>query len=402
MKRNQLIILGSILVLLIVAVAFFLIRDDSKNRDAERDLLSSHKDPTISPVGPEGIPIVNEDPREVLERYVKWAQYPPTSRPLHAGMVDLTDPYNMDRPPVGVVAKPAQQCTSVDGIPRCEKPAVFSDVQCKMTPQASISVGKGDFKITLKCFNKEGVNQPLNGVVPKVYRNLFRKDYPSLPPVSFGDRGTDGDEKAGDHEWTFIVRPTQQDWGDMFLEVDFEVAGFKHNQRTSWFSTPHTVAEFRDGIQDSVRNGHLIVSVPVVITKKGYYSFDANLQGTTGDKAFAATSSVEGDFEAGARTIDFQFWGKVIRDSGVDGPYVVREIRGRRNNSPVTPSMVRKALAENREISGNHTEPLWEYMNMAPNYTTKSYSADDFSKEEWNSEEKNQRIEFLKKQVEQE
>ncbi|HMY46070.1 MAG TPA: hypothetical protein PKX74_11360, partial [Leptospiraceae bacterium] len=91
-----------------------------------------------------------------------------------------------------------------------------------------------------------------------------------------------------------------------------------------------------------------------------------------------------------------------LRDSGVDGPYVVREIRGRRNNSPVTPSMVRKALAENREISGNHTEPLWEYMNMAPNYTTKSYSADDFSKEEWNSEEKNQRIEFLKKQVEQE
>ncbi|MBL8018931.1 MAG: hypothetical protein JNM27_04620, partial [Leptospirales bacterium] len=250
--------------------------------------------------------------------------------------------------------------------------------------------------------NKEGVNIALNGIVPKVYRNLHRKDYPTLPPVGYGDKGTDGDEKANDNIYTFLIRPTQQDWGDMFLEVDFEVNGLKHNQRTSWFSTPQIVAEFRDGVQDSIRNGHLVVTVPVTIHKKGYYSFDANLQSQGGSKDFVSSSSVEGDFDVGARTIEFEFWGKVIRDSGVDGPYVVREIRGRRNNSPVTPSMVKKAMEENREISGNHTEPLWEYITPGANHITRSYTSDEFSKEEWNSEEKQQRIEFLKKQIEQE
>ncbi|MCE9599945.1 MAG: hypothetical protein K8S54_18440 [Spirochaetia bacterium] len=402
MKRNQLIIIGSILGVLILVVGYVLMRDDSKTRNAERDLLSSQKDPTVTPVGPEGIPIVNEDPREVLDRYVKWSQYPPHSRPLHAGMVDLIDPYNMDRPPVGVIQSPAQGCTMNDGIPRCDKPAVFSDVNCKMTPQASISVGKGDFKVTLRCFNKEGVNVALSSIVPKVYRNLHRKDYPTLPPVAYGDKGTDGDDKASDNIYTFLIRPTQQDWGDLFLEVDFEVNGLKHNQRTSWFSTPQVIAEFRDGAQDSIRNGHLVVTVPVTIHKKGYYTFDANLQSQAGSKDFVSSSSVEGDFEAGARTIEFQFWGKVIRDTGADGPYVVREIRGRRNNSPVTPSMVRKAMEENREISGNHTEPLWEYMAPGANHVTRSYTSDEFSKEEWNSDEKQQRIEFLKKQIEQE
>lgn len=403
MKRNQLIILGAVVVVLLGAVGYFLLRDDSAG--GNRDFMSSQKDPTITPVGPEGIPIVNEDPREVLDRYLQWAQYPPHSRPLHEGMVDLINPYDMDRPPVGVIQTPAQECTAgEDGMPRCKKPAVFSDVQCKMTPEASISIGKGDFKVILKCMNKEGKNVAIESIQSRVYRNLHRKDTPTLPAITNGaDNGSGGDEKAGDFVYTFVVRPTAQDWGDMFLEVDFTVAGMKHNQRTSWFSTPHTVAEFKDGAQDAVKDGHLVVSVPVMITKKGYYNFDANLQAGSGAEIkFVATSSVEGDFEPGAHTIEFQFWGKVIRDSGIDGPYMVTDIRGRRNNSPVTPSMVKKAMAENREISGNHTEPLWEYLANGRDYTTRQYASDDFSKEEWNSDEKRQRIEFLKKQIENE
>lgn len=402
MKRNQLIVLGAIVVVLLGAVGYFLLRDDSG--DGNRDFMSSQKDPTVTPVGPEGIPIVNEDPREVLDRYLQWAQYPPHSRPLHAGMVDLLNPYDMDRPPVGVIQTPAQECSAgEEGVMRCKKPAVFSDVQCKMTPEAAISVGKGDFKITLKCMNKEGKNLALESIVPRVYRNLHRKDTPTLPPIGYGDKGTDGDAVSGDGIYTFVVRPTTQDWGDMFLEADFTVAGMKHNQRTSWFSTPHSIAEFKDGSQDSIKDGHLVVTVPIMITKKGYYNFDANLQSAGGGEVkFISTSSLEGDYEPGAHTLEFQFWGKVLRDSGVDGPYLVTDIRGRRNNSPVTPSMVKKAMAENREISGNHTEPLWEYMNVARDYTTRQYRSDDFSQEEWNSDEKAQRIEFLKKQIENE
>ena len=49
------------------------------------------------------------------------------------------------------------------------------------------------------------------------------------------------------------------------------------------------------------------------------------------------------------------------------------------------------------EISGSHTEPLWEYVDPAKNHETSMYRASEFSGSEWQSEEKQERIEFLEK-----
>ncbi|MBI3394311.1 MAG: hypothetical protein HY042_00595 [Spirochaetia bacterium] len=399
MKRNRIIVLAAAVITLLVLAIYFLLKED---RAAKKDqqVVSSQKDPTL----PSEIGGAFGDPEEQLEIYRKWAVFPPHSRPLFAGQVDLTNPYDAKSPPVGVVSKPASGCvTGPDGFPKCQKPAEFSDVKCDMTPERAISVGKKDFHVTLRCTNKENVAVPIDGITPKLYTMLFNKPSPSpLPVVGYGDDGANGDEKAGDLTYTFLIRPTGQDWGDMYLEVDMNVKGLRHNQRTSWYSTPQVPAEFRSNFRDQIKDGHLVVSVPVQVFKKGYYHLAANLQESGSDMRFIASSTFEGDLEAGAQTVDFEFFGKIIRDSGIDGPYIVRDVRGKRNNSPVSPSMVKKAMDERREISGNHTEPLWEYLETAPNYkTSRAYKSDEFSKEIWNSEEKQERIKFLKGLAEQ-
>jgi len=402
MSGKKLAIIGGVFIaLLAVLIIYFLTR---KPGDESREAMSSPRDPTLENMGEGNVPIVSEDPEEALERYTQWAQYPPYSRPLYEGMVDLTDPYNASRPPVSIISTPARGCKSgPDGIPKCETPAVLSDFQCELSPEASVVVGRKDFRVTLRCFNKEGVNLPITGITPKVYRILNRNQYPSLPPIGYGDLGTNGDTKAGDLVYTFMIRPTAEDWGQMYLEVDMDVRGLRHNQRCSWLSTPHIVAEFKTPLRDRLADGHLIVSVPVLIQKAGYFEFQANLQEKGGDGRFIAYATWEGELEAGNQTVEFKFWGKVLKDRGIDGPYVLRQIRGKRNNSPVSPAMVQRAVAEHKEIPEPKTvEPMWEHIVNAPDFETQVYNSSDFSGAVWDSKEKQDRIQFLEEQVKRE
>ena len=398
--NKKIIAIAAVAVFALLGIIIYLLSGDmdtEKETRTGKDIISSPKDPSLMPGKSGTIPIVDEDPQEALDRYRKWAMYPPFSRPLHAGQVDLLDPYSGDRPAVSVIRVPAKDCTTKgDGLMDCKSPAVFSNIQCKMTPEHSMSVGTKDFKVTLRCFApKSQGNLPLELNETKVYRKVFRKTFPSLPPIASGDDGKNGDAVAGDHNYTFVVRPGTKDWGYMFVESAFKVQGMEQVQRTSWFSTPHVVAQFRPNIADSNRNGHLVVSVPVTIRKAGYYKFDANLQ-KKDEGAFIASASWEGKLEAGAQTVDIQFWGKIIREANIDGPYVVREIRGRRDNSTVTPDMLKKAMQSGAPLNPpEHTEPLWEDMMPAPNHTTASYTASEFSNDEWQSEDKERRIKYL-------
>ena len=402
MDRTKLMILVAVIGVLAILIVMVLSGGEEDFDQAEQDMMSSHDDVTMETTE-DGVPIVSEDPVERLERYKKWAQYPPFSRPLFEGQVDLTDPYNAERPAVGVVEKPASGCTRDEqGLPRCESPAVFSDVHCKMTPESSISVGKPDFKITMHC-SRKGMNPndpkyiALDGLKTRVFRRPERQEINSLPPIYSGDTGSDGDATAGDNIYTFVVRPATTDWGYMHLEAEFSVDGKEHSQRASWFSTPHTVATFNsDGINDQLQDGHLVVNVPVNVSKAGYYEIDANLQEAEGEQKYIATARYEGDLAAGAQTVPMKFWGKVLKDKKASGRFTVREIRGMRHNQPLSPAQVRAYAARGEELPEvNYTEPLLEYMQPIPNYTTQAYRVEDWNNVEWESDEKTRRIEFL-------
>lgn len=222
-----------------------------------------------------------------------------------------------------------------------------------------------------------------------------------MPPIAAGDDGENGDVTANDGITTIVVRPTAQDWGQMYVEVDAKVGDLEHNQRVGWFSTPHTVAEFAGKPSESIRDGHLVITVPVNVQKKGYYEFQANLQEQGGEQKWIASATWEGDLPAGAAVVEFTFWGKIIREAGADGPYVVREIRGKRHNSPVSPSMVEKSRREGTPIPDvKHTEPIWEFVKpYGEVYETQAYTASQFSGAEWDSDEKRDRLKFLESQI---
>lgn len=404
MKNLKFYLAGAAIVLTLILLFVVLGGDPSQQDRRYQEDMSNQKDPTMQPIeeGSEFM-AVDEDPAQVLDRYKKWAQYPPNSRPLYKWQKDLIDPYEHRINPVGIIEKPASDCVMTDsGVPRCEKQPVISKDKCDMWAESAISVGQNDFKIFLKCTGPDDKALTVTDIQPKVYRKLFRKTYGTLPPVAFGDNGENGDEKAGDGIYTFVVRPTKTDWGHMFLEADMQINGRKHNQRAGWYSTPHIVAEFENGIQDNMQDGHLVISVPVQIRKAGYYQVDANLQEKQDPSRFIATAMWEGRLPQGRNVIQLQFFGKIINDSGINGPYIVRELRMRRNNLPVTPDMVKESLANNTEISGEHTEPNWEYSGLGPRYETQPYQSQNFSADVYNSEEKERRIRQLEQRVEEE
>ncbi len=399
MNKNMMYIIGAVVALIFVVILFFLFQEEGPggpNQDAD---MSSQGDPTL-PDGDQTLSMEESlDPRETLARYKKWAQYPPTARPLHAGQVDLLEPYDARRPPIGILKTRAEGCEPAEnGEMKCAKPAELSDIKCEMTPERAISIGRGDFKVTLSCVSDgDKQKKPLQNLKTKFYRKFDRAITNSLPPIAAGDDGQNGDATAKDLVYTILVRPTAQDWGYVFVEASFTVAGLEHVQRANWFSTPTAVADFQGGISDRLGEGSLVVSVPVLIRKAGYYNFQANLQEAGGDQRFVASASKGDRYAAGQQMVEFVFFGKVIKDTKIDGPYIVREIRGRRENSPVTPDILKNALLTGQAIEPQeHKEPLYEYIEpVGANYTTASYRAEDFSDREWESEEKERRIQFL-------
>ncbi len=396
--NKKMVGLGIALVVVLGVVTLWLLSgEDTSSGKKMDDVMSSGKDPTITMEG--DIPMVKDDPQEVLEQYRRWAQYPPFSRPLHAGQRDLLEPYDGDRPAIGVIAEKAEGCEPVEGGAKCSKEAKLSSARCKLTPERTISIGKSDFRVYLYCFNSADPKLPrvpIKDIKAKTYVKLDRKLVGSLPPVAVGDDGNNGDAKAGDLLYTFLVRPGTKDWGPLYLEAEFTVEGRPHVQRVDWFSTPHVVARFGKGARDSLRGGHLVVTVPVQVLKEGYYKFDANLQQKEGDREFVASASFEGRLGAGSHSVEFTFWGKVIRDRNLGGPYVVRNIRGRRDNSPVTPDRLRAALESGQALGEvRHTEPLYEHIEPAADHETATYQASDFSDREWESPEKQRRVNYL-------
>lgn len=392
-------VLVAVGVVALAVVLYLLLSEPGPSRVEEAEI-AMPKDPTLSPVGEDGeMLLVNEDPRDTLNRYVQWAQYPPDSRPLFGWQTDLIEPYHIPNMPLPIVDQPARDCTTNDdGMPVCKEPATFLSMKCDMNADQSVSIGTGDFHVKLFCVNEQQERLKIENIQTRIYRIWNQKEIPSsLPAVHVGDDGSNGDEKSGDLIYTITVRPTKADWGDMFVEADFRVNGKQQNQRAGWFSTPHDVASFDSGISDRSENGNLVVRVPIQVKKAGYYLIEANLQEKNAPQRFLATASFEGKLEVGRQTISLRFFGKILRDQNVDGPYIVREIRGRRNNSPVTPDMVQKSIDSGEELHGEHTEPLWEFMRMSAPHETEAYEAKSFSKEEWNSDEKRRRIEFLEK-----
>ena len=346
-----------------------------------------------------------ESAEERLEHYLDYSKYPDFSRPLEAGHTDLLDPYRSSQLETPLVQG---QCLSGAAGRGCDSTKLFLKVRCTIRAESVMAIRRTDFAFNASCTDTDS-EQKLD--LSKFTANvLLEKNTPAGEetvrrpgPIFFGDDGSNGDAVAGDRVYRLIVRLGLHDWGWMQLTLAGEYGGAAVTTLASvWFSTPHRVAEFGETIIDGVQLGHLIVRVPVQIYKAGYYEFNANLLQADEDREPVANSYTNIELTEGRHIVELKFFGKVIRDKGLDGPFVVTALRARRNNAPVTPADLQRAALADRDVQPREDilyQPMFEYVPIGPEHVTAPYGSDEFSAAEWTSEEKTVRLARLRDEV---
>ncbi len=130
--------------------------------------------------------------------------------------------------------------------------------------------------------------------------------------------------------------------------------------------------------------------------KPGVYTIEANLFAEDEPVGFARA---EEKLSSGLQTIELLYFGKVIRDAGLSGPYRLTGLRGSLNtdviqaeNLAASPAEVERFL---NQISDDRPKRMViPYFTEA--YTTQAYSLADFSNREYDSDEKRERLRMLR------
>lgn len=164
-----------------------------------------------------------------------------------------------------------------------------------------------------------------------------------LGKLAFNDEGRDGDAVARDLVHTCYFVPAEHslypDGGFYFAQVAFAVQGYPRTEaKVAFLHTPEEriPARFTGTFADRVEEGSLVVSAEVEVLRAGQFLLAANLYDRAGAPLARASNVLA--LEQGRRTVDLTFYGLILREANVDGPYVVRFFRGHRTLSGEFPN----------------------------------------------------------------
>jgi hypothetical protein len=191
--------------------------------------------------------------------------------------------------------------------------------------------------------------------------------------LAYHDDGADGDARAGDHRYTnrFVpsARPELAKASTARIDLYAQIDGQARVFHRDLVFAPRAVIEVV-GAHDAMDQGSLAITLDVVVHEPGVYTFYGNLMGPDGQTPIAVSKRTY-PLEAGRHTAQLVFFGKVIRDVGADGPYVVRDIHG---------------------LLRGHDDQLDVWWDDPTPVTTAAYRATDFSPAEWDDPERRERL----------
>ena len=224
--------------------------------------------------------------------------------------------------------------------------------------------------IDVKVLNRLGAPLPITNAVAR-----FRPDGTTVESgpwfeAPLVDDGTGADFAAGDSAYAAALVPSDEQRAALFkggehvfVEVAFEAPnglGLMRYALTMIYSRePNATLSGKDS--DQVVGGNLVVSVGVTATQAGTYRVIGSLYSGDGQRAIAFASA-SAPVSAGDGSIPLSFFGKVIHDSGIDGPYELRYM------------MLFERVQEGQEIAGDTVDDA---------YTTAAYSAKSFPDAAW-------------------
>ncbi|MEM4271427.1 MAG: hypothetical protein QXO70_05045 [Candidatus Pacearchaeota archaeon] len=392
-------VLGIVGVIVVIGIILFL-KPSSKSTGTNKDtVMSKTSDPTMkSGEGGDGTTISNSSgtgtgitPEFLLEQYMEWAQYPPHSRPMSNLNVDLAEPFFVFESPLEMIDDPK------------DPNAVPNGYRCHFQPKTWAVIGpNSEMFVTLECRDtKSNQTVPLKVNETRVFREWEGQRFSTLR-ADFNDDGKDGDEVAKDNIITFKWRPTKNDWGQMTLEADivYGKEGKKATVTSTFFSSPNKVAEFTGNFRETMVDGSLIVYATIQVYKAGNYHLEANLK-EAAEGNFLAYATFDGQLKTGTQEVEFLFYGKILRDKGYDGPYIITDVRGHRVNLPIDPAWFDQGEEGLKKIqAAKTTEPDKELViPFKDEFKTKPYSIAQFTKKAWESEDKTNRIKELKEMI---
>jgi len=158
---------------------------------------------------------------------------------------------------------------------------------------------------------------------------LTLEDLQPLGEVAFHDDGAAGDAVAGDGTYTGVVSGDALGTGlgtSYLVQVEATFAGSEEERRaaTSFlYSAPH--ARLTGSYRDATVDGSLVVGVEVEVAQAGRFHVEATLYGADGGEKIAWAQAAQW-LEPGTQWLDLSYYGLILRERGIDGPYVLRYV----------------------------------------------------------------------------
>jgi hypothetical protein len=305
-----------------------------------------------------------ERARFTLDSYRQATRYPPESRPIreqpdqvYPSSPEGTRPLSKDNP----------------------------EVRLRMKQEKVFVAGEETVRFFVGCENARN-GQPLACTVDSAFAHeaphMVAAEQLSSVPLDFNDAGRNGDEVAGDGTFTASFMPARQGFA-LFsgtLRIEFQVkAGTA--QGGAFFdivftSTPP--AKFSGKVREVVEEGSLQLYLGLQVRKPGRYVIAGRVDDEAG-VPFAYVSFNE-ELEAGAREVKLTVFGGLLHDENPSFPLKLRDVEG----------FLLLDGDPDRELLASLAGPL---------HTTREYSLERFSKDEWQSEERQRHLDEFTKDV---
>ncbi len=408
-KTKKFVMIGSVASLVFIAVIFFftdfLQKEDDRfmgKRNAPGSGFQRYSSEDAERYANDETDISYE---KLLEDYVEWSQYPPDSRPLKPGYLDQIGYYWIPVYPRKMLIPNEKD----DEEPTYRHECVLQPLKKDVTEGEKMVV-------ELRCYRSDPEDDQSSETLPvsakikdfTLERSFDRRRW-NIPKNTIKKAVSDRKKNQYAYRWEYI--PRRSDWGDMRFNVSFLLPAeekdkyVSHEMFADFFSSPVAPAIFTGNVRDVVEDGSLIIYVELNVKITGDYTIEANLYNEDGPVAYARTPrDKKATFDTkGIHEARLEFFGKVFHDQDAEGPYKVVGLRGVQNNLPISASELDSLSIEEVEQKLATTvsrEPDRRVIpTLTSEHTTEPYVLDDFSEKDYESERKQEKINYYKDQL---
>lgn len=149
-----------------------------------------------------------------------------------------------------------------------------------------------------------------------------------LAALAFRDDGEDGDAEANDLVFTARLAPPRAQArafkGAQLVEVRAEPLNGGERVAVTGFLYSIPLAHLTGRYRDDLTEGHLRIAAEVTVDEPGRFHLEATLAAPDGTPLAWAQNALE--LAPGTAWIPLTYWGLILRERGVDGPYVLRSV----------------------------------------------------------------------------